>query len=330
MNPILYTSKETEFTSNGVGKLSECKSCIVTEELNGTYELEMEYPVTGSLYSQISTDMLILAKPNEYDDPQPFRIYDISRPMNGIITIKAEHISYMMNGIPVLPFEASGIGQVLTGLKENAAIDCPFTFVSTSLNNKSKFTLSTPQSMRACLGGVEGSILDVFGGEYHFDKFNVEIELHRGSDSGVTIEYGKNLTDFTQEDSIEDTYTGCIAFWQSSSTDEVKTVCGTVQYAENHASFGHERIYVYDASSDFGSDTEPTEAQLDERAAKYVKDNDFGTPKVNFKISFVQLWQTEEYKEIAPLERVAMGDKVHVLYPMLNASATSRSWKSNY
>lgn len=326
MIPRLYRANETEFTSLGLGELSDAISCTVTEERNGSYELEMEYPETGILFSQLQNNMIILAKPNDTSDAQPFMIYSISKPLSGSVTVNAEHISYMLNGIPVSPFSATGIEDALNKLKKNVLVSCPFTFETDISNQASSFSVDYPKSVRACLGGTDGSILDAFGGEFEWNGWTVKCHLHRGSDNNVTVDYGKNLTDLKQDESIDETYTGCLAYWKPSQDGE--TVTGAVQYAENHSSYPHERIFILDESGDFQE--APTADELNAKAAAYITDNNIGVPKVNLKVSFIALWQTDEYKDIAPLERVSLCDTVHINYSKLGITASAKVIKTEY
>lgn len=332
MIPILYESSETKFTSEGIGHLADAISCNVIENRNGSYELEMEYPVGGELFDEIKTDRIILAKPNDLSDPQPFDIYKISRSMDGTVTINAEHCSYRLSGIPVKPFSAVGISAALEGIKAYSAIDNPFEFWTDVSNTSSKFTVDVPKSARACLGGSDGSILDTFSGsrgcEFEFDRFNVKVHAHRGSDNGVVISYGKNLTDLTQEKSIASVYTGVLAYWKSNDQDDDTQVTGEVQYIENHESYPRDLIYVLDASSDF--EEAPSVSDLNSYAVKYISNNDIGTPSVSLTVSFIALWQTEEYKNIAPLERVSLCDYVTIRFEKLGVDATAEVIKTEY
>ena len=161
----LHESTEMSFTTNGLGALSDAITCEVTEERNGEFELEMEYPVTGIRYKELQLRRIIMAKPNPYSDPQPFRIYAITKPINGIVTINAEHISYDMSGYPVSAFAADTVQNAFINMKSASAVDCPFSF-STDKITTANMTVLKPSSMRSLLGGVDGSILDVYGGEY--------------------------------------------------------------------------------------------------------------------------------------------------------------------
>ena len=128
MKPILYPAGETQFKNNGLGRLSEATKCLVTEERNGQYELEMQYPITGRHYKEIIEERIIAARHDDSDDVQPFRIYKITRPMNGIVTVSARHISYQLSKVAVMPFTAETCAGALGGMIANSVGDCPFTF----------------------------------------------------------------------------------------------------------------------------------------------------------------------------------------------------------
>lgn len=324
MTPILYLQNESSFSTNGVGLLSDAVSCVVSEERNGAFELLMEYPITGMHYEEIALRSLILAKPNPLSDAQPFRVYRIDKPIGGVVTIYAEHISYDMTGIPVSPFKASNLALALRGIVSNAATACPFTFW-TNKSVSTSFEVPLPASMRSLLGGTQGSLLDVYGGEYEFDRYTVKLWNNRGANRGVTIRYGKNLTDLTQEENIQNTFTGVYPFY-SSDTDNVY-----IELPEKVVTVGtysYSRIMPLDLSGDF-TET-PTVAQLRSKAEAYITANNIGIPRVSLSVSFVQLEQTAEYKDIALLERVSLCDTVNVEFERLGVSATAKVVRTEY
>ena len=333
MIPILYSENETTFASEGIGPLSDVLSCYVEEERNGSYELELEYPVTGILFSEIKTGRVILAKASDSGDWQPFDIYNVSPSMDGVVTVNAEHVSYRLSGIPVEPFSATGIVSALQGLKQHSLISNPFTVWTDIDNATTKFSVKLPQSFRACLGGTDGSILDTYSGsrgcELEFDRFQVKVHAHRGQNNGVVIEYGKNLTDLEQEEDISECYTGVLAYWKDSQDDE-QMLWSDIQYIENHTSYPRERIYVLDASNDFDQDTEVTKQLLNERAAEYGADNDIGRPSVNLTVSFINLAQTAEFADSAPIESVRLCDEVTVYFPLLGVDVTTQVIRTKY
>lgn len=330
MIPILYSVSETSFTSEGLGRFAEAISCNVVEQRNGSYELTMVYPADGNLYSLIDTSMFIFAKPNDTSNPQAFRIYKITTPLNGKVTIYAQHISYDLSGIPVIPFKSTGIIATLNGIKNNSAIANGFTFTTDVTNTTTAYEVTVPASARACLGGIEGSVLDMFSGpdfgEFEWDMKTVKFLGHRGTNNGVTIAYGKNMIDLNKEKSEETLYTGVMAYWTDSENGTV--VRSAIQYVNNHASYPVEKIFIMDATSDF--ETQPTVEQLNRRAITYRDANDVGVPRVNVKVSFVPLWQSEEYKNLAPLERVSLCDTVTVYYAKYGVNATAKVIETDY
>lgn len=321
----LYSPNETEFSTNGLGSLNEASKCVVTEVANGEFELELTYPIKGRRYKDLVNRSIILVKPNPIDQPQPFRIYEISRPMNGLVTFYAAHISYDLSGYPLKPFKAESAVSALVGLKSNSIIDHPFNFW-TDKNVTSTFDLTYPSNTRTILGGVRGSILDIYGGEYKFDRFLVRLYAHRGSDRGVTIRYGKNLTDLNQEENCSKVYTGVLPYWKDFNDEVLIQLPETILPTEGTYDFSN--ILTLDLSYEF--EEEPTVEELRERAQKYIKDNELGTPKVSLTVSFAQLEQTEEYKHLALLERVELFDTIRVEFPEMNVSSTAKVCKTVY
>ena len=326
MIPILYDSTETKYTTNGLGRLPDALSCVVEEERNGLYELTMQYPVKGRHYKDIRNTRKILAIPSDGAEPQPFEIYKISKPMSGRVTVQARHVSYQLSYVPVAPFTAVNVSDALDGLKSHSAEANPFTFW-TDKGTEANFTVSAPISLRKVLGGMGGSILDVYGGELEFDRYTVKLHAARGADNGVTLLYGKNITDIKQEESIESTYTGVFPYW-SSSDGELVMLPEKVLHSDNAANFPYQRTIVLDLSSNWQE--APTEDQLRAAARSYMKANNIGVPSVNLTVSFVALWQTKEYKDVAPLERVHLCDTVHVYFPKLDVSASSKVVKTTW
>lgn len=331
MKPILFDKTETEFTSNGIGRLADAMSCVVTEARNGVYELEMEYPADGIHAGELIHSRFIFAVPAEGKDLQAFRIKEITKPINGIYTIYAEHISYQLSFIPVAPFEASTCAGALQALKTNAAENCPFTFW-TDKETANTFRLREPASIRSVLGGTQGSILDIFGtAEYEFDMYTVKLHKNRGSDNGVCFRYGKNIIDLEQEESLENVYTGLYPYWTGENEDGEEITVSLpekVLRAETAANYPFNRTLPYDMSGSFQN--QPTEAQLRTAAQRYMVNNNIGIPKVSLKVDVAALWQAEEYKELAVFEQVNLCDTVTVIFPKLNievkAKVTQLEW----
>lgn len=350
----LFPSSSLIFNNNGLGSLNDCLSCFVEEERNGQYELTMTYPVTGRRFSDITNRSIIFCKPNPFSRPQAFRIYSITKPINGQIEINACHISYDMKGYPVAPFEAISIGEVFNGVDSVLIENCPvkdsvpFIFWTDKVT-QGAMKMDKPYPMRTILGGVKGSVLDIYGGEYEFDNFTVRLWAHRGENNGVTIRYGKNLTDFNQEENCSDTYTAVYPYWWSDDNttdndiadegDESETTTKLVELPEKIVQitdvegnegiiYDHVKVLVLDTSEHFKE--EPTIEQMREYTKSYIKTNDVGLPKVSIDLSFVTLEKIKEYETIQLLEAIKLCDTVNIYFPKMNVVATAKCIKTKY
>lgn len=340
MIPVLYNEEETEFITQGIGALSDAISCKVVEELNGSYELTMQYPVTGLHFSDIILNRLILADHAPNRQSEPFQIYKISKPINGVVTIYAEHISYRLSYIPVSPFTANTCVEALNGLKEHADEPCQFTLY-TDKSTIAEYKQIIPHSFRELLGGVDGSILDTYRGEYEFNRFNIRFTQHRGVyKKSASIRYGKNLTDLKQEESIENTVTGIYPYWQGTKTitstssdgetvskteDVVVTLPEKIIYSENKDKYSYHRTIPKDFAYRFQD--KPTEAQLRVAAQSYVKE--IGVPEVNLTVSFLSLASMEENKHFSD-ETVYLGDTVPIEFIKLGIMTDAEIIKATY
>ena len=323
MTPILLKAD----AKTKIGWLSECTACEVTEERNGVYELELVYPIGAAHANDIVTDCYIKAKPNQTSANQLFHIYKVSKPINGEFTVYAEHVSYILSGYPVPTVSASGNAQVainaiLTAAKNQLGKATGFTAATTDITLSSSINLSNV-SARAALGGVEGSVLYTYGGEYEFDNYTIKLHKSRGKDNGVRIAYGKNMTELKCDVDMSASYTGIFGYVK---TDDVSL---TSSYNVTNASGISTRILVRDFSSDFGSNA-PTQSSLDAAVKKYAEDNDINSIKASVTVSFVNLAQSPEYANIAPLETVNLCDTVTIYHKELGVNIKAKVIKTVY
>ena len=313
MIPILFPSDATTYTSNGIGRLTEATKCTVTEERNGCYELEFSYPITGRLYGEIQKGRIIVATHDDTGDKQPFIIYRRSAPMNGIVTFNAHHLSYLLNHIILEPLTASSAASAFSLFETETVQANPFTFW-TDVVTAGTFTLDTPASVRSVLGGSQGSILDIFGGEYEWTGTTVKLHAQRGQNSGVTIRYGKNLTDITQTIDADGKYNAVVPYWYGN-TDNGDVLVALPEWYVAAQGVTSPVMVALDLTSEFQDP--PTESQLRTKAQSYLAGNTPWNPTENIKINFVQLWQTEEFKSVAALQRLSLCDAVNVYHPGL-------------
>ena len=322
MKPVLYSSTETAFTSNGLGVLNDCVSAVVLEERNGAYELTMEYPADGIHFSDISARCIILAKPNPTDSPQPFRIYRITKPIGGIVTIYAQHISYDLSGVAVSPFSANTLAEAISAMQSHALpSDQPFT-LTTDMNKGTGLSITTPASFRAMMGGQENSLVDIYGGEYSYDKYSISLNANRGEDRGFTLRYGKNLTSFEQDENCAAVYSHIYPYW----TDGTTTIeVNNGEYGKLVPTTGTELPYTKILPKDLSSyfENQPTAADLLITAKTYASKAQLGVPKVSLTVSFAQL-------EENGINRVDLCDTVTVVFPKMGVNATAKVVTAEY
>lgn len=331
MIPILYKADATNFASYGIGALPDTISCEVTEERNGAYECVVKYPVTGMNYSEIKRERIIKAKPSDTGSPQAFRIYRVTTPINGIVKIYAQHISYDLAAIATPQWESTPITPQLAieEVFDNALTPHRFTF-QTDYTEAKAFAVSKPKSLRAVLGGEEGSVLSLWGGEFEWDNFKVIHHQGRGHNNGVVIEYGKNLTKFEHDSDISDVYTDLLPYAVTEDEDGNETV---ITLAEQILQIGkttlsQRKTLIKDFTDSFDIDAVITEDLLREKAQKYLENNPLGMETPTLTISFEALWKQPEYAAV--LERVALCDTVTVRHSELGISEHVKVIKTVY
>lgn len=347
MIPILYDRLETRFATNGIGRLSECTRCIVTEERNGIYECEFDIPITGEHYSEIIPNKTtILATHDDTHDMQPFDVYRKSAPnINGIVTFYAHHISYRLNDVVVMPFTASSLVEAISNIPNYSVGANPFTFW-TDKTTAGNYSNKVPNSARGLLGGQENSLLDVYGkGDYEFDRFTVKLHANRGVDSGVEIRYGKNLTDLSYDNDYSGVANAVVPYWSNTEggivtlpemvivregidpiivplTDHNDIILRTETNEPIEASTTIIDVVPLDLTDAFSE--EPSVEELRSAAISRFSASGMWEPDETINVNFVQLWQTEEYKDYAPLQRVRLCDTVTVVYNALGVRAIKK------
>lgn len=447
MIPVLYEEYETEYISNGLGRLSDAISCIITQNKAGTYELVMQYPLDGIHANEITNNRIIYAVPERGKGPQPFKIRNIEKTIDGKMSVTARHNCYDLNyyacrqfgQTDIVPYKVTPslynandelIGVLTDIIRYNVSVGstkwtltliypsngdyatylttsnfiyaqpeigrdlvmfnitrvvrptltsgtytvtaeanivpyvpteynkmtvtqalgyvdtytqniqtCPFTFVvdpttagDSWVSTQRTFWSDIPKAVKPLLQGSEGSILDVFGGEWEYDHFNCILHEKRGADNGVQYRYGKNITSINERINIDEIYTHAFSFWKgtaSSSTDteegEYYTKSGNMLYILDETYSGMfpvQRTLVIDASDDY--ENEPSVQQLDSYTRKYVSSHSSGSPKVTIEVSIIDLANTKEYEDIAALEQVNLYDTITIVFPDFGINVKSK------
>jgi phage minor structural protein, N-terminal domain protein len=335
MRPILFNKNETAFDTYGLGELNVTKG-TATRERNGNYTLYAEIPVNDPMVSILQKEMKLKADAGLRTKNQTFEISRIVKDSSNIVKIYGQHISHK------LEYMAIRNGTILNGTALNAlsiwrgALIGDYRFDVWSdiwTDATTKLSIDKVTNARLALGGVEGSILDIWGGEYEFDNMTVRLHKQLGRTAPTVLEYGRNILSAETDETIEDAYTSVLPFATytpekpEGDTSDSQPDPITVTIPENYvdskykALYAHRRIKVIDFSSEFNSDSKkkniPTADKLRKLASDYMERNAIGKPKINTKIEYVDLAKTLDYADRAWIEELELCDIVPIYYPQI-------------
>ncbi len=313
MIPILYDTNEISFTSNGIGRLRDCISCIVTEERNGIYECDFEYPITGARYEDIQIGRIIGVVTDDTGDFQPFDIVSFTRPIDGVVTFHAVHISYRQSYMTVTGSNINSLADAFD-LLATAEPNNPFAYETDK--DSTGYLASAdgvPKSVRSMLGGIEGSILDAYGGEYEWDRFRVILHSARGYQRNFSIRYGVNMLDYNEEMDSSGTYMSCVPYW----TDGTTTMVGDRQDSYGSTVTGRGECVPLDVSDRF--ETQPTKAEVEAMGLSVMNANNPMIPSQNIHVEFARL-QDMGYEGLENLLQCGLCDTIKVVFPFYNTT----------
>lgn len=325
MIPVLFRADATTFSTYGIGVLADCLSCEVTEERNGAFECVLKYPTNGRLYDQIRTERLVKAKPNDTAADQMFRIYRITTPIDGVVSIYAQHLSYDLSNVAALQWSSDSISPTLAMERvfQNTATPHNFT-CHTDYSAAKAFSVSKPQSVRACLGGVAGSFLDLWGGEFEWDNYKVIHHQGRGQQTGVVIEYGKNMTSMEHDSDNTSVYTDLLPYAVSTAEDGTETVVSLpeVLLPIAKSELIQRKTLIRDFTDSFDMEEEITEDSLRAKANNYLDNNPLGVSSPTLTVAFEPLWKQPDYAAV--LERVSLCDTLLIRHSLLGITSKAK------
>ena len=321
MIPILYESTETAFNSNGLGRLRDCISAVVTEERNSIYELDFEYPVTASDFNDIRIGRIVGVTHDESDDIQPFDIVSFTRPINGVVTFHCTHISYRQSYLTVTGSNINSLADAFTLLGTSQPYN-PFSYQTDKTSTGYLASADgVPKTVRSMLGGVEGSILDAYGGEYEWNKWTVILHSARGQLRNFTVRYGVNMLDYNEEYDSQGTYSSCIPYW----TDGTETVVGDKQDSTGSTVTGRGECVPLDVSDKF--EEKPTKEQVETMGLSLMASQNPMIPSQNIHVEFVRL-QDMGYEGLENLYNCKLCDSIKVVFPFYNTTGTFKIVKT--
>lgn len=320
--PVLVTSALIADQSNRFGRLPEISAAEVYEKLNGEFTAEITLPRIALNAHNLQRFGLVRIKPNHWQNNQIFRINRVKRQLvNGDIVLQLNHLTYDLNKQVAKPFQATGISAVVAAFADPniRATYMPFTFSSDLTNETSILSVPVPMPWRSIIGGVEGSILDVFGGELYWDNLTVRLLRHRGEDRSVAIRYGLNMIEFTQEENIANTFDSVVGY---AALEDSPVVMGSV--VSDGIVEPYPLVKVIDFSDQIPEGVTPTQAMITQMTQSWVNANHPATPQIGMTVDFTVLRQQKQFDLLAQLEDVRLGDTVHVILPEANVSQTAK------
>lgn len=341
--PLNSSGNYPVYPLHGVIDLTDAVECYTKEVCDDDsveWELEMRYPISGVGFGDLAVNKIILAKANDYQNPQAFRIYSIQRGIDKTVTVKAQHISYDLANVPMKQFKqdatkssdtASAVHKVMATLRNNSLMETiigPRHFylkaegrgTDKAVNNQ-KFELKEPKSMRAVLVDGDDSVRGTYGGDLVIDNYLIILYDAAGSDNGVTIEYGIDLVDMEQERNIGEMFTGVLPYYREQKDGDDEFTYGSIVYADGE--FPIKKVQAIDFTSYFTKKPDTTaklKEQLKTHAEKYIKKNGVGKPEITLKISYAYLKQP-----------IKMFDVVRVYFPKMKVDTKAKviSYKYN-
>lgn len=337
-----YTWYSGGYQTLGEGNLADAVECFVEEERNGAFTLTARVPATSDYADKLSIGSLIVADASPAQPRQAFEISKVTKSLNNMITVNAEHISYRLLYSVLRPFPEGGVqglNYVFERLRTNKSGSYyiegnDFYFTHTGGFQPYYCKLENVATVKSVLLGTTGSVLDVFGGCYQWDNFTVTLHAERGHDNGVKILYGKNLLDSSAEynNTTEATASGVVPIFKKDKTIVTGNVITLSEDIRRLYCYG--RTIVKDFSSDIETDdstpVSEIESELNTRAASWARTGLRGVPDVNLKTSFIPLHQTVEYADLANIESVEIDDTVHVYVPTLDIDVKAKVIKTKY
>lgn len=326
MIPILYEKDETAFTNNGLGRLRDAISVIVSEERNSIYELDFDYPVNGANYELIQVGRIVGVTHDDTGDIQPYDIVSFTKPIDGVVSFHCTHISYRLSYSTIrADISINSLSAAFTHIKKYATPAIPFTFDTDKTSTGFCSALrSAPNTVRQVLGGVEGSVLDAYGGEYEWDKWNVKLWSARGQLRDFTIRYGVNMLDYNEEYDSTGCYSSCRPYW----TDGTNTVVGDKQVSGGITPSGREQCIPLDVSDKF--ETKPTKAQVEAMGLSVMNSQNPTMPSQNISVSFVRLQDMGEYDTYQTLLKCQLCDTINVIFPDFNSGGRFKIVKTEW
>lgn len=349
MRPILYEQNERVFDTNGMGILYDAISAEVTEVRNAEFELELKYPVGGEWAQALTQNRYILVKPNDYDEPHAFRIYEIEKEADSNqITVKGVTKTDELSGnvIKTLSIKSATPSGAWEQLKRAAVDPIEYNFISDI--QTAKDTNMDIRNVLNAIAGEEGSFIDTWGGEIKRTNNTIYLYSKRGKDHVTTIRPRKNLKNVKVKSSMAGKFTRIlpyVTFTPEGENEAEQVIYGDIIKSPHYDDYFVKRIVPLDLSSEFNNTEQhkegeeskkkaPTPAQVTAKAQSYFtsKNKDADKPDLSVEVEMIPLQDSTEWDRriIQALEKIQLCDTVDVYVPKIDCDVTVKVRKIVY
>ena len=349
MRPILYEQNERVFDTNGMGILHDAISAEVTEVRNAEFELELKYPVGGEWAQALTQNRYILVKPNDYDEPHAFRIYEIEKEADSNqITVKGVTKTDELSGNVIKPLSIkSAIPSAAWEQLKRVAVD-PIEYNFISDIQTAKDTNMDIRNVLNAIAGEEGSFIDTWGGEIKRTNNTIYLYSKRGKDHVTTIRPRKNLKNVKVKSSMAGKFTRIlpyVTFTPEGENEAEQVIYGDIIKSPHYDDYFVKRIVPLDLSSEFNNSEQPKEgeeskkkaptpAQVTAKAQSYFtsKNKDADKPDLSVEVEMIPLQDSTEWDRriIQALEKIQLCDTVDVYVPKIDCDVTVKVRKIVY
>lgn len=349
MRPILYEQNERVFDTNGMGILHDSISAEVTEVRNAEFELELKYPVGGEWANALTQNRYILVKPNDYDEPHAFRIYEVEKEVDSNqIIVKAVTKTDELSGniIKPLSIKSATPSGAWEQLKRVAVDPIEYNFISDI--QTAKDTNMDIRNVLNAIAGEEGSFIDTWGGEIKRTNNTIFLYSKRGKDHVTTIRPRKNLKNVKVKSSMAGKFTRIlpyVTFTPEGENEPEQVIYGDIIKSPHYDDYFVKRIVPLDLSSEFNDSSThkegeeakkkaPTPAQVTAKAQSYFtsKNKDADKPDLSVEVEMLPLQDSTEWDRriIQALEKIQLCDTVDVYVPKIDCDVTVKVRKIVY
>lgn len=316
MIPVIFKPGEKDFTTNGLGRLIDVTRCEITEEANGKYELEMDYPAISRFSDYFENGYQIKAKPNDLEE---YHIFEIKQTFKDTFTnsivIYAQSRTYKLGNrqVRLVTVDNRNGAEAMRLIEQNMDEPCDIKLYS-DINTASS-TVFEARNVLNCIAGEQGSLLQYWGGEIKREPFKLSLLRRRGRDNVGTVRYGKDLKGLTIKFDWQSIVTKVLPFaeLQSGADGTSQRIYGNAVKSEYISKYPD----VYAQYVQFTEEQGVKDlASLNKVAGKYFTTLYPGSdkPKVSIELEIEKLTDSEEAKEFAKMRNYNLFDTFTVYH----------------